>query len=398
LKQFVMYALRTIAPIIYRIAFRVASLLPQNENTIVFESFLGNQYSDNPKAIFLYIKENHPEFKLYWSLNKEVIPSFLNEDIQIIKRLSLKWVLTMARAKYWVTNTRLPLWIPKRTNTVYLQTWHGTPLKKLGVDIEEVRMPGTTTEKYRRNFINEAVKWDYLVSPNPYSTEIFKRAFQFQGKVIESGYPRNDVLQKRLISREDILKEMNLPLNKKIILYAPTWRDNQFYTVGRYKLNLHLDLELFKKEFGDNFIILLRSHYLISENINIENYSGFVYDFSSYKDISDLYLVSDVLITDYSSVFFDYAILGRPILFFVYDIEEYRDQLRGFYFDMENYAPGPLLKTNDQLIEALKKLDLDNFKPDQNYQSFIKKFCSLEDGNATKRVVDTLLESENHTL
>ncbi|NLJ17223.1 MAG: CDP-glycerol glycerophosphotransferase family protein, partial [Globicatella sulfidifaciens] len=120
-----MYALRTIAPIIYRIAFRVASLLPQNENTIVFESFLGNQYSDNPKAIFLYIKENHPEFKLYWSLNKEVIPSFLNEDIQIIKRLSLKWVLTMARAKYWVTNTRLPLWIPKRTNTVYLQTWHG---------------------------------------------------------------------------------------------------------------------------------------------------------------------------------------------------------------------------------------------------------------------------------
>lgn len=359
---------------------------------IVFESFLGKQYSDNPKALYLYIKEKYPDYKLYWSLNREVIPSFAHEDIQVIKRLSLKWILVMSRAKHWITNTRLPLWIPKSNETVYLQTWHGTPLKKLGIDIEEVRMPGTTTENYKRNFVNEAKKWDYLVSPNSYSTNIFKGAFQFSGEIIESGYPRNDALNKKLISREDLLKSLNLPLDKKIILYAPTWRDNQYHAKGEYKFNLELDLKALEQELGDNYIVLLRTHYLIADQIDIENYSGFVYDFSTHNDISDLYLVSDILITDYSSVFFDYAVLRRPILFFVYDIKEYRDDIRGFYFDLEKYAPGPLLENNEQLLSALKRLNVDTFEPGPKYEDFIRTYCSLEDGNAAKRVVETLLE------
>lgn len=387
-----MNALRTIAPRLYRIMFRIISILPRDNKMIVFESFLGKQYSDNPKALYLYIKENYPDYRLYWSINKNKIPSFSHEDIQIIKRLSLKWILTMSRAKYWITNTRLPLWIPKPDNTIYLQTWHGTPLKKLGVDIEKVEMPGTTTENYKRNFISESKKWDYLVSPNPYSSDIFKTAFQFKGRLIKSGYPRNDILTNSLFSREDLLKSLNLPLNKKVILYAPTWRDNQYHTKGKYKFNLELDLNTFERELGDNYIILLRTHYLIADQLNIEDYRGFVYDFSSYSDISDLYLVSDILITDYSSVFFDYAILRRPILFFVYDLVEYRDQLRGFYFDLEKYAPGPLLENNEQLLEQIKLLNVDTFVPNSEYEDFINRYCSWEDGNATKRVVDILLD------
>ncbi|NLJ18769.1 MAG: CDP-glycerol glycerophosphotransferase family protein [Globicatella sulfidifaciens] len=387
-----MNALRLIAPRLYRITFIILSILPKDNKMIVFESFLGKQYSDNPKALYLYIKEKYPDYKLYWSLNREVIPSFAHEDIQVIKRLSLKWILVMSRAKHWITNTRLPLWIPKSNETVYLQTWHGTPLKKLGIDIEEVRMPGTTTENYKRNFVNEAKKWDYLVSPNSYSTNIFKGAFQFSGEIIESGYPRNDALNKKLISREDLLKSLNLPLDKKIILYAPTWRDNQYHAKGEYKFNLELDLKALEQELGDNYIVLLRTHYLIADQIDIENYSGFVYDFSTHNDISDLYLVSDILITDYSSVFFDYAVLRRPILFFVYDIKEYRDDIRGFYFDLEKYAPGPLLENNEQLLSALKRLNVDTFEPGPKYEDFIRTYCSLEDGNAAKRVVETLLE------
>src|SRR5699024_6214188 len=111
-----------------------------------------------------------------------------------LPRFGIKWTITMARAEYWITNSRLPLWIPKPKGTVYVQTWHGTPLKRLATDMDEVHMPGTDAHSYKANFIKEANKWDYLISPNVYSTEIFKRAFQFQETMIESGYPRNDIL------------------------------------------------------------------------------------------------------------------------------------------------------------------------------------------------------------
>src|SRR5699024_1481186 len=194
------------------------------------------------------------------------------------------------------------------------------------------------------NFLKEARKWDYLISPNAYSTRIFKRAFQFQGSIIESGYPRNDILfrDNHVGTIEKLKVAAHLPLDKKVILYAPTWRDNQFHQVGKYKFNLEMDLNVMKEELGDEYIILLRLHYLVADHIDLSPYGNFVYDFSHYEDINDMYLMSDVLITDYSSVFFDYAILKRPMLFYVYDIEEYRDKLRGFYFDFEEKAPGPL--------------------------------------------------------
>src|SRR5690606_36606293 len=225
--------------------------------------------------------------------------------------------------------------------------------------------PGTNTEKYKRNFLFEASKWDYLISPNRYSTEIFQRAFGFQKTIVESGYPRNDFL----ITHNDpetikkIKQQMNLPLDKKIILYAPTWRDNQYYAKGKYKFDLQLDLKKMQSIFGDNYIFLLRLHYLVAENLDLSPYQNFAYDFSKHDDIRDLYLISDILITDYSSVFFDYAILKRPMVFFVFDIDDYRDRLRGFYFDFEKYAPGPLVKTTDELIAEIQKIEEFGFDP-----------------------------------
>ncbi|NMB17958.1 MAG: CDP-glycerol glycerophosphotransferase family protein [Erysipelothrix sp.] len=387
-----MKILKSIAPRIYRILFRLGSLLPKKEKMIIFESFLGKQYSDNPKALYDYIKSNYPDYELYWSLNKEAIQLFRHKNIKFIRRLSFKWIISMARARYWVTNTRLPLWLPKPKNTIYLQTWHGTPLKKLGVDIEAVRMPGTSTENYKRNFIADSKKWDYLISPNEYSTRIFKRAFQVQCQIIESGYPRNDVLINQKNKKKELLEKLKLPSDKKIILYAPTWRDNQYYTQGKYKFNLELDLDTLNKELGDNYIILIRAHYLIADQIDTDKYNGFVFDFSSYNEIGDLYLVSDMLITDYSSVFFDYANLRRPILFFVYDLQEYREEIRGFYFDLEKHAPGPLILTNEQLIKEINSINLEEFVPNDKYESFVNTFCSLEDGQAVERVAKVLFD------
>lgn len=379
---------------LYRIAFSAASKLPKNNQLIIFESFHGKQYSDSPRAIYEYMRENYPEYQLYWAADRRYLHIFQEENLPYAKRLSLKWIFLMTRAKYWVINTRLPLWIKKPKKTIYLQTWHGTPLKKLGIDIDDVQMPGTNTEKYKENFIYEASKWDYLVSPNRYSTDIFKRAFQFKGEMLETGYPRNDYLINNDHSEEinNIKKRLQIPSDKKVILYAPTWRDNQFYEKGRYKFNIELDLQRLKEELGDTHMIILRMHYLVAENLDLREYEGFVVDFSKHKDIRELYLISDTLITDYSSVFFDYANLKRPILFFVYDLEDYRDNLRGFYLDFENKAPGPLFKTTEEIIREIKTIEHEGFQSGQAFNDFYNQFCYLEDGSSTQRVVDKLLK------
>ncbi|WP_108584757.1 CDP-glycerol glycerophosphotransferase family protein [Paenisporosarcina sp. OV554] len=368
-------------------------LLPKKRKLVMFESFHAKQYSDNPRAIYEYMKEHYKEYQLLWSVDKQAIKLFEEFQVPYIRRFSIKWFLTFPRAKYWVNNVRLPGWMPKPQGTVYVQTWHGTPLKKLGLDIEEIHMPGTKTDNYKKNFINESQNWDYLVSPNPYSTEIFKRAFHYNGDVIESGYPRNDILTTHSDAAIDEIKQkLGIPHNKKIMLYAPTWRDNEFYSKGKYKFKFQFDLDNWKKEFGAEWVLLTRMHYLVAENFDFSTHEGIVYDVSSYPDIRDLYVSADLLITDYSSVFFDYAILNRPIVFFMYDLATYRDQLRGFYIDIEEEAPGPIVQTEEELFDAIHELVRFNVDTNPKFKSFINKFSSLEDGHATRRVVQGFLK------
>jgi len=367
--------------------------LKPKKKTVVFESFLGRQYSCNPRAIYEYMCKNYPDYQLYWSIDLNYADSF--ENLKTIERFSLKWFWKIARAEYWIFNSRLPTWVLKPKRTKYLQTWHGTPLKKLVFDVEEVYMPGTTTEKYKQNFYTESRNWDYLISPNRYSSEIFKRSFRFEKKTLEQGYPRNDVLYRgnQPANIEKIKKILGIPLDKKVILYAPTFRDNQFYKSGKYKFELPIDLTKLQKRFSDNCVLLLRMHYLVAENFDLKPFKGFAYDFSNRTDINDLYLVSDLLITDYSSVFFDYANLQRPIAFYTYDLEDYRETLRGFYFDLVKNAPGPLIKNNTELTnildEFIKQGKLENYQA--IYEEFYQKYCYLDDGDATKRVVEKLL-------
>nr|WP_279401987.1 CDP-glycerol glycerophosphotransferase family protein [Piscibacillus salipiscarius] len=367
----------------------MVGLLPKKHNLVIFESFHGKQYSDSPRAIYEYMKKHHPEARLIWSVDRRYTRLFEELNLPFVQRFTPKWFWLMPRAQYWVNNVRLPNWLPKPKKTQYIQTWHGTPLKRLGTDIEEVRMPGTTTEKYKRNFVNEAKNWDYLVSPNAYSTEIFKRAFDYKGHMIESGYPRNDFLINHTKNDVDtIKKQLNIPADKKVILYAPTWRDDEYYRVGQYKFDIKLDLHKLKSTIGDDYVILLRMHYLIAENIELSSFEGFAYDVSNHLDIRELYVISDMLITDYSSVFFDYANLRRPMIFYVYDLEKYKDQLRGFYFNLEENAPGPLTRTTDEVLKEIQEY-AEQDEPAEHFEQFYKKFCYLEDGRSAEQVVNT---------
>ncbi|TSB48382.1 CDP-glycerol glycerophosphotransferase family protein [Alkalicoccobacillus porphyridii] len=376
-----------------RWVFLAAAQLPVQHKLIMFESFSGKQYSCNPRAIYEYLNQHSEGYELIWSINKGQESFFKNAGIPYIRRLSLQWFIKMARAKYWVTNSRMPSWVPKPKHNIYIQTWHGTPLKRLVADMEEVHMPGTDRKSYIEGFHQEAKHWDYLLSPNQYSSEIFKRAFDYSGEIIEKGYPRNDDLI-NLNHEEEISKlkeQYGLPKSKKVILYAPTWRDNDFYEPGRYKFKLQLDLSMLQKELGSQYVVILRMHSFISESLDISEFEGFVFDYSKGVDITNLYLVSDVLITDYSSVFFDYAILRRPMLFFTYDIELYRGKIRGFYFDLEKEAPGPLVMNTQQIIDEIQKFNDDsNPEQEQKMASFIDRFCYLEKGESAKKTVEAV--------
>lgn len=377
--------------------FVLCSHLPAQKKLVVFESFSGKQYSCNSRAIYEYMEQQHLGFQMVWSVNKNYIEQFKEANIPYVKRFSIRWFILMARAQYWVTNSRMPLWLPKPKHTTYVQTWHGTPLKKLAMDMKEVHMPGTTTEKYKENFKREAQNWDYLLSPNAYSTKIFRSAFQFKKDVVEVGYPRNDFLyvNNNCKKIEELKKKNGLPVDKKIILYAPTWRDDQFYSQGRYKLDLQLDLNLLQQKLSSDYIIVLRMHYLVAEQFDLAPYKGFVYDFSHHVDINELYVLSDVLITDYSSVFFDYANLKRPIIFYTYDIDLYRDKLRGFYFDLEKEAPGPVVSTTEGVLEEIMKFTRDGLGEfEKKYDTFYNNYCYLEDGLASKRVVEKVFFGE----
>ncbi|WP_081048451.1 bifunctional glycosyltransferase/CDP-glycerol:glycerophosphate glycerophosphotransferase, partial [Mammaliicoccus sciuri] len=366
-----------------------------DSNTIVFESFGGKNYSDSPKYIYEYMQKNYPKLNYIWVFNnpdKNVITG----NAEKVKKGSKEYYDAYSKAKFWVSNARLPLYLNKKENQIYIQTWHGTPLKRLANDMKVVRMPGTTTANYKKNFYAETSRWDYLVSPNRYSTNIFKTAFWMdEERTWEIGYPRNDVLVNRSDDQEyinQIKKDLNLPEGKKVIMYAPTWRDDEFVKKGQYLFDLKINLENLQKELGENYVILLRMHYLIANALDLNGYEDFAIDVSNYSDISELYLISDALITDYSSVMFDFGILKRPQYFFAYDIEKYDKGLRGFYMDYMNDLPGEIITDEFKLALELKNIDEHKEKYKDKIEKFYNKFCSLEKGQSSKFIGDYIHE------
>ena len=374
---------------LYRKFFLKQSL---KENWVFCESFFGKNYSDSPKYVYEYLQKNYPgKYRFIWVIDKK--------DTKIpykhtkVKRFSLRYLYYLARCKYYIFNSRQPVWIKKRKGNVFLQTWHGTPLKKLVFDLEDIN---SATPRYKKQTYKQSRSWDYLVAANQFSSDIFHRCFMYNKVMLETGYPRNDIMH--WDNKEEIaatLKEkLGIPKGKKTILYAPTWRDDEYYTKGQYKFSLKLDLQLMKEKMGNEYVVLLRTHYFIADSLDVTGLEGFAFNFSKYDDISELYLISDYLITDYSSVFFDYANLRRPMFFYMYDLEKYRDVLRGFYIDIEEELPGPILLTTQELIDAFKNIDKLQPQYQKKYDAFYEKFCSWEDGQASRKVANQVFGLE----
>mgnify|MGYP000848406848 FL=1 len=365
------------------------------DNWVFCESFFGKNYSDSPKYVYEYLQKNYPgKYRFIWVIDNK--NSKIPYKHTKVKRFSIRYCYYLARCKYYIFNSRQPVWIKKREGNVFLQTWHGTPLKKLVFDLEDIN---SATPKYKKQTYKQSRSWDYLIAANQYSSDIFKRCFIYDKVMLETGYPRNDILH--WDNKEEIASKLKdklgIPKDKKTILYAPTWRDDEYYTKGQYKFSLKLDLRQMREKMGDEYVILLRTHYFIADSLDVTGLEGFAYNFSKYDDISELYLISDYLITDYSSVFFDYANLKRPMLFFTYDLEKYRDVLRGFYIDIEEELPGPLLFTTEDIIDAFNHIDEIKEEYQDKYDAFYEKYCSWEDGDASRKVANAVFSLEDKT-
>lgn len=361
--------------------------LPLREDWVFVESFFGKSYSDSPKYLYEYMYDTYGDkYRYIWCLNKRT--KEMKGRPSICKRHSLRYVYYTSRAKYFICNTRQPSWYKKREGVVFLETWHGTPLKKLAFDLDDIH---AASQNHKKLFYRQSKAWDYLISANRFSTDVFERAFCYpRENIIEVGYPRNDILysERAVQIAAEVKAELGIPEGKRVILYAPTWRDNQFYEKAKYKFTLAMDLERMKREFGKDSVLLLRTHYYIADRVDLTGLEDFVYNGSSYNDVSRLYLASDICITDYSSVFFDFANLRRPMLFFAYDYEDYKSEIRGMYFDMEKELPGPIVQTNDELVKAIHELDRISEQYGERYEQFYEKFCHIDDGNASKRAID----------
>ena len=349
-------------------------------HTVVFEAFMGKKYACSPKAMYEAMLQDpyYASWKKIWAFRDPESYRWMEENdpqTRVVAYRKKEYYELYARSAYWITNSRLPREVVPRKGQEYIQCWHGTPLKKLGFDLEVYAENKGSLQEVRENYLGEAKKFTRMMSPSPFYTEKMISAFHLEclnkeNIILEKGYPRNDRLFQASEDEIQLIRErLKIPSDKKVILYAPTWRENQHVPGEGYRYRLQADFEKWKTMVGQEYVILFRAHYFISGQYDFGAYDGFVIDVSGMDDVNDLYLVSDLLITDYSSVLFDYANLNRPILFYMYDYEAYKTQMRDFYLDIHT-LPGPVVKTQEELLKTIKNLP----EVVENYQANYEKF------------------------
>lgn len=376
-----------------------------DEKAIVFESFMGRKYSDNPRAVYEYMlkSDEYREYRFIWAF-KDIerysgYTALKNDRTSLVKYGSREYYRAYGTSKYWISNSRIPEAIYRKKGQIYVQCWHGTPLKRLGYDIKvEGKNALNSNKDIREKYRSDAKRYSYMLSSSGFCTEKFVSAFNLKafGKenvIIEEGFPRNDILSNY---KEDdvrrVRESIGLKDNRKTILYAPTWRDNQHDSGRGYVYENEMDFDMLMDAISDSYAVLFRAHYFVANKFDFERYKGFVYDVSDYEDIGELYIASDMLITDYSSVFFDYAILRRPIIFYMYDLQEYENELRGFYLSLDE-LPGSICTKEAEVIGEIFKCGGGELHP--CYDEFNRKYNYLDDGNSTGRIVNIVFPHAN---
>ena len=349
---------------------------------IVYNSFHG-RYSDSPRAVFERLS-GRDDLEQLWLADPAHAHTFPS-DVLSVDIESPEAGRVLGSADLVIANTHTEIAWEKSPATTYVQTWHGTPLKRIHRDV--LWAPEGRLDRLD----GDVAMWDLLVSPNLESTPRLRSGFRYDGEVLEIGYPRNDLLQsvERDVLREKVRAELGIPAGSTAILYAPTWRDDEKFLTDSTEVPLGLDIPLLMESLGAGHTLMLRTHPLMTGRTAPPGTLGVV-EASYFPDVRDLYLAADVLLTDYSSTMFDFANTGRPIVLYAYDLDRFRDEIRGFYFDLLEAAPGPVLANTEEVAAALGDLPALEQQHADRYATFRDRFCALEDGYATDRLIARL--------
>lgn len=346
-----------------------------DEKLILFTGH-GKRYNDSPRAIYLYLVEKGLDkvYRCVWSVDN---PD--KYDIQGVREVIVtdtwKYFVTALKAKYWCCCVNMERGLHfKKKNTKFLHTWHGASINLCGNAVG-----------LRKDFDFRNV--DYMCISGEFEREFVKRDFRVRDEsIIVTGLPRNDRLYHT--SQDEIAslkKKFNIQENKKIILYAPTWRDSD--DGGKhYSVVPPINWGKWEKKLGKDYVLLLRTHPYTTEVMEV-NFNDFIRDFTVYPDINDLMLVADFLISDYSSTILDYCILDRPIICFGYDYDEYSSK-RGFYYDLRTTLPSGVKESEDEVLDYILSCDYgEECKKTRDFH-----MAHMEaGGNATKQCTEKLL-------
>lgn len=361
-------------------------LFPIKKNKVFLYSYYGSQYGCNPKYITEYILQQTPKGKydLVWALN-DLKNSDIRHGIRKVKTMSIRYFYEMCTAKVIITNFRTTDFFIKRKNQYYIQTWHSSlRLKRIEKDAIKY-LPKQYVEMAKK----DSGKCDLLLSGCGYSTEIFRRSFWYDGEIFTHGTPRNDVFfQKGIVDKDKLLYQLNIERGTKIVLYAPTFRKNNDLTV--YNLDYKALVKALKKKFGGNWICLIKLHpHLLPYSQQLRSAAGDVKDVTSFHDIQQLLYITDFLITDYSSLMFDYSITNKPCYLYVPDEMEYMKKERELYFKLSEI---PFIKaySNQDLSEKIQQLDLVQYQ--KSLKSFHHRIGSYETGRACEKLLNRIEE------
>jgi len=364
--------------------YRMQLHLPLNENLAVYAAYWYRAYSCNPAAIYEAARGLVPSVHGVWIVQRGAEES-MPEGVDYVYPGTMRYFRVLARSKYLINNVNFPDDIIKRTRSIHLQTQHGTPLKKMGLDLQDYPV-GANGMSFKK-LLERCDRWDFSLSSNRFSTLIWERVYPCSFESLETGYPRNDRLCNATDSDVQLARTaLGIRPGQTAVLYAPTFRD---YQRG---LRPMLDITRLARELGPDTVLLARAHYYFKDSLVASDEalelveSGRIFDVSKQPSVEELFLAADVLLTDYSSVIFDYAILDRPIVIYANDWETYAD-CRGVYFDITKDPPGLVATTEEELVQAFRCGAVWGPAASAARARFRQRFRQFDDGLAAERVV-----------
>ncbi|MCY1137270.1 bifunctional glycosyltransferase family 2 protein/CDP-glycerol:glycerophosphate glycerophosphotransferase [Actinoplanes sp. Pm04-4] len=356
---------------------------PIDPQLAVFSAYWGKGYECNPRAVYEKMGELAPGVRGVWEV-KPGAEGTMPPGVATVTMGTLEHYRTMARAKYLVTNVNFGGWVIKRRDAVHLSTNHGTPVKAMGVD--QLKFPAGIQGMNMNWLLKRCDRWTYSVSPNAYTTEVWERAYPCDYETLETGYPRNDRLATATPADVQAARErLGLQPGQVAVAYLPTYRDYEF---GSDAL---LNVERFIDRMPAETVLLVRVHHF--DRSHVSGTHPRVIDLGGYPSVEDIYLAADALITDYSSVMFDYAVLDRPLAIYAADWKKYKAN-RGAYLDVFTEGPGVAARTESELVDLFVSGEVFGETAAATRKVFRDRFCYLDDGHAAERVVRRVFLNE----